>query len=447
MSRKINVNKIRLTEEQESAKTGGKLLFTKYKEQSAALYLLDNRLIAAQFFPREQSRIGGIYIAKVKNVVQNLNACFVEIGTKERECCFLSKKDSAYPILLNRQWDGRILEGDEFPVQIVRDAQKNKQASVTTMLSLSNSYFALSVGSTHTGFSGKLSPESKSRLKAILKETGQMTPAPVVLSGNGMNGGSDSEKHNITVPLGLIVRTQAGALLEKTSPEGTRQILTEALEDLTYRFSDVLKAAPYRTCFSCLLEPPAYWEEALNHLVSPGEYEEILTDDEELYEQLRKSSQIPEDKNIRLYDSDAQQELPLSKLYGLESKLENALGRRVWLKSGGYLVIDPTEALTVIDVNSGKFESGKAAEETYFQINLEAAREIALQLRLRNLSGIIVVDFINMKSKEYQEELMNCLSRLLERDRQKAAVVDMTALGLVEITRKKIDKPLAEQLN
>ena len=122
-----------------------------------------------------------------------------------------------------------------------------------------------------------------------------------------------------------------------------------------------------------------------------------------------------------------------------------ALERRVWLKSGGYLIIEPTEALTVIDVNSGKYEARKGYGETCRKINLEAAEEIALQLRLRNLSGMILVDFINMEEEEEKTELLSCLRKLVKSDKVKTTVVDMTPLGLVEITRKKVNKPLAEQ--
>ena len=129
----------------------------------------------------------------------------------------------------------------------------------------------------------------------------------------------------------------------------------------------------------------------------------------------------------------------------LSKKMEEALNSRVWLKSGAFLVIESTEALTVIDVNSGKYESGKDANETYRKINREAAEEVARQLRLRNLSGIIIVDFINMKSEQDKKSLLYFLKELTEKDRIPTKVVDMTTLGLVEITRKKINKPLKEQ--
>ena len=138
--------------------------------------------------------------------------------------------------------------------------------------------------------------------------------------------------------------------------------------------------------------------------------------------------------------------LSLNKLYSLDVRLEEALRERVWLKSGGYLIIQPTEALTVIDVNSGKSIARKKAQEHYLKINLEAAKEIARQLRLRNLSGIIVADFIDMKSDADNQTLLQTLRESVRTDRVMVQIVDMTKLHLVEITRKKIKKPLAEQL-
>lgn len=424
MSRHIQTgNRIALTEDPQLSRQGGRLLFTRFRGQECALLISGDRLRAAQFFPEGRSEVGAIYIAKVKSAVRHLNAFFVEIGGEGHPICFLSGKDAAHPYLLNRSWDGRILEGDEFPVQVVRDGRGAKQPSVTTLISLSNSCFALSVGSAHTGFSSRLDPEQKKQLREILQRQDW--------SGNA----------DFPVPAGLIVRTRAAELIPR------EEMLLEMRENLTREFAALFAAAAHRTCFSCLKSAPLFWEDALEHLASPGEYVEILTDSRELYEQLQHSVHVPGDKEIRLYSEEDQALLPLAKLYNLDGKLQEALGRRVWLKSGGYLIIDPTEALTVIDVNSGRYEkNGGTPEETYRRVNREAAEEIVRQLRLRNLSGIILVDFINMKSERDREELLQYMTGLAASDRQRTTVVDMTPLGLVEITRKKGSRPLAEQL-
>lgn len=177
--------------------------------------------------------------------------------------------------------------------------------------------------------------------------------------------------------------------------------------------------------------------------VRKDETEEILTDLPDIYQELQEAA------GDRFSGSGAV-------LYGQLSPVcpvppgcgpDRALGRTVWLRSGGYLVIEPTEAMTVIDVNTGKNTDKKTASETYLKTNLEAAEEIAVQLRLRNLSGIIVVDFIDMKEKAQNEELMKRLRQCLAADPVKTVLVDMTPLGLVEITRKKTLRPLHEQFS
>lgn len=428
MSRLIKpTSKTKISEIEATAGIGGKLLYTDYHGQQAALLIQDNRLKAARFFPKKQSKIGGIYICKVKNVVPNLGAYFVEIGIEEREICFLSQKDAAHPFLLNRPYDGRILEGDEFPVQVVRDAQKTKQASVTTFLSISNDCFALSVGSTHAGYSSKLSREEKNRLQQLLKEEAFRLPNISL-----PHKVSDSDK---VLSVGMVVRTLAA----NRASDDLQTLFSELLNQWTTLF----QTAMHRNCFSCLLEAPHPWQAALEQLAYSGEYDEIITDQDKIYNQLLESTHNFNDKKVRLYK---ETDFSLTKLYALDSKLETATKRRVWLKTGGYLIIDPTEALTVIDVNSGKYEGRKGTDETFCRINREAAEEVALQLRLRNLSGIIVVDFINMQESEHQKDLLNYLKKLVSADRTKTVVVDMTPLGLVEITRQKTYKTLSEQI-
>ena len=211
---------------------------------------------------------------------------------------------------------------------------------------------------------------------------------------------------------------------------------SEALQSL-------LEQAAHKVCFTCLSKPSEAIYEVLEQLADPSEYSEILTDDPKIYRQLSESDhKLLRQKSLRLYEDPT---ISLRLLYSLERGMEEALDTRVWLKCGGYLVIEPTEAMTVIDVNSGKNEAKKAGEDTYFQVNLEAAEEVARQLRLRNLSGIIIVDFINMAEKERQKELLETLRSLTAGDPQHPRIVDMTPLGLVEITRKKSHPTLAEQ--
>lgn len=450
MSRNIEPKaSVSLTEEEIQLRqtAGSKLLFTSYHGQDCALLIQNDRLAEASFFPKEPSKIGAIYIGKVKSVVKNIDACFVEIAGGE--LCFLPMKNAAPFQLLNRQHDGRILEGDELLVQVVRDAQKSKQASVTTKISLSNDYFVISMGSNKVCYSTKLGCGKRESLEALLREQGIIDPQTGCLTQDCAVLLSEAGARRLRLEgtaldllelpsTGIIVRTKAEE--EAENPEELRKHFHELFAE----YFRILYLARYRRCFTCLKEAETEVVSAIQHFAVNTEADsfEIITDQTALYEQLKKYGQENGITwNLRFY---ADKMLSLSALYSLESKIKAALSSKVWLKSGGYLVIEPTEALTVIDVNSGKYESGREAQDTYRRINLEAAKEVAFQLRLRNLSGIIIVDFINMRSKDDNDMLLQALKKYVKQDRI-TSIVDMTPLGLVEITRKRTSRPLREQ--
>lgn len=452
MSRRINSNQVHTSEQIQSLQNSdlGKLIFTSYNGKMCGLLIRDNKLLAAQVLNDERNRIGAIYIGKIKNVVINIHAFFVEIA--DREICFLSQKEAAHPILLNRKYDGRLLEGDEILIQLSREAQKGKQASLTAHISLSNEYAAIAIGSSKIGYSGKLSKERKEEIKEWLNsegitKDGCFVPTAIhafpseslkdTLVPESVRGSVSSQgllQDDFVASLGLVIRTKA--------MECTKEELLHQIKALFDQFMSVIATSQHRTSFSCIRQAASGFKVILNEMAYDYEFDEIVTDDAVLYDELLKVAEKGHlSQKVRLYQDES---FSLSKLYSLEQKFDTALNARVWLKSGGYLVIEHTEALTVIDVNSGKYEAsdrGKAMN----QINWEAAEEIARQLRLRNLSGIILVDFINMESKEQEDELLFYLRELVRRDKIKTNVIDITPLGLVEITRKKSNKPFREQ--
>lgn len=419
----------------------GKLIFTEYRGRRCALLLRGGRLTAASFLSDDSdSAIGAIYVGKIKNIAKNIDACFVEIG--EGQICFLPLKKAITPLLTNRVYDGRLLEGDELLVQIERDAQKNKQPSVTAHISLADDYFVLTLGSPRLGFSTKLDKGKRVFLTKLFTERGLLSDGhliqdPEVLLQDEEELYRFMQSGVQLPPIGMIARTRLGDVSD------TEEILVSFFE-LVAEFLQLLRIARTRSCYTCLLPAPLPWEAAMNGLAYPEEYHEIVTDSPELYEELETycARHLP-DKELRLYQDKS---LSLEKLYSLESRMDSALKPKVWLKSGGYLIIESTEALTVIDVNSGKNEGGRGAAETIRRLNMEAAEEIALQLRLRNLSGIIIVDFVNMEEEKSGIELLEHLRELVVHDHVKTTVVDITPLGLVEITRKKTAPPLAEQM-
>lgn len=359
-------------------------------------------------------QLGSIYVGKIKNIAKNIDAAFVEIAPGE--ICYVPLEDMKAPVYTKKGSSQKPQAGDELLIQISREKIKSKFAAGTTRIELHGKYVLLTAGKPQLSVSSKVTKEEKDRLQNVLK--------------------TFTEQVN-TESIGWLMRTNA-ALASDT-------ILIEEMQRLLLQYHTIVEQAQYRTCFSCLYRSPSAYLTRLSNLYDKDSIQ-ILTDAVDLYQEIREYLQMyqPEDlEKVSLYQDEL---LPLKKLYSLEHQLEEALKERVWLKSGGYLVIQPTEALTVIDVNTGKYEGGKKKQAAMLKVNLEAAAETARQIRLRNLSGIIICDFINMENKEDERTLMEHLGTLLKKDPIPTTLVDMTKLSLVEITRKKREKPLYEAI-
>ena len=372
---------------------------------------------------REDSILDEIYIGKVQNIVKNISAAFVEIAPGT--VCYLPLEDLKHPVYTKKGTSHNIQQGDELLVQVKREGIKTKAPAVTTNLTLHGKYALLTTGNTQISVSSKLPKEEKERLVRVVKDN------------SSADNGSLEEMSAGEREYGWLLRTNAGG----ASPE----VIKKDLLRLQTKYGELMKTAQYRTCFSCLLARPSAYLKRLSDLYTE-EVDEILTDDRELFEQITEYFQEnqPEDTaKLRFYEDRL---LPMEKLYSLDHHLKEALGERVWLKSGGYLVIQPTEALTVIDVNTGKFTAGKKKEAAFLKLNQEAALEAARQIRLRNLSGIVIIDFINMEEKESEVQLLKTLDDALRRDPIRTTRVDMTTLALVEITRMKKERPLHESV-
>ncbi len=356
----------------------------------------------------KSSILGNIYIGRVENIATNIQAAFVNIA--KGVSCFLPLEEAKNAVFTKKNGKKDLCIGDELLVEVTREKQKNKPASVSANLNFSGKYLILTTGNHLLGISKKLHATERERLQALLKD-------------------------QITDTFGIVVRTAA----KDASDE---EILKE-LELLTKQCHACLQGAMHRTAFTRLREAPPFYLQFLKNR-NLTEVQKITTDIPSVHEVLLQHLQdTKEAEKLHLY-TDTQ--VSLFALYSLTHELERALHRQVWLPSGAYLVIDPTEALTVIDVNSGKNIKKKAREELVFSVNVEAAHEIARQLILRNISGICIIDFIDMKEKEHREELMHILRMDLKKDKVPATLVDITRLGLVELTRKKVQKSLKEQL-
>lgn len=358
----------------------------------------------------EQSILGNIYVGRVKDIVKNLNAAFIEIAPGQP--CYYPLEQLKHPLYVKKINSPNLVQGDEVVVQVIRESSGSKPPKVSTNLNFSGRYLVLTSENLTLGISKKLEPDVREKLR-------------------------NSLSFDKTRDFGVIVRTNAAL--------ASKEEILEEYKKLKQEYSSIKNNARHRTVFSCLKrEIPEYLQLLQN--LNQEQIEEILTDDPEMYRQIQRFSKefhVTLEDKLSLYEDKL---ISLNKLYSLGVRLQEALQERVWMKSGGYLVIQPTEALTVIDVNSGKSIAKKHAEEHYLKINLEAADEIAHQLRLRNLSGIIIVDFIDMKSQTDNETLLKTLRASVREDSVPVQVVDMTRLHLVELTRKKVKKSLAEQL-
>lgn len=374
-----------------------KLIFTEYKNCITGFLMED--LKADRIIVDEGSdfRVGSVFIGKVKTVKKDIGAAFVDI--KEGVSCFLPFDEILPEGFCNRQYDGRILEGDEVCVMVQKEAVKTKLSALTMHIEIPGTFVVAVMDSDSVHASAKLSSD-----KANAICTGLSKDIP---------GGK-----------GIIVRTNA-ANAEYDEVKAEALALTDKLNEIR----NIMKSRKvYSTLFS---SKPSYISRIED--IPVDFFDEIVTDSKMIFDELNDYFSDRSFK-VRLY---ADENLSLKSLYCLERALDDATSKNVYLPCGGYLVIEPTEALTVIDVNSGKNSTKKNSDESYDLVNREAAAEIARQLRLRNIFGIIIVDFINYKDKERENKLLNLLKSELSKDYSQVKVCSMTSLGLVEITRAK----------
>ncbi|WP_312494159.1 ribonuclease E/G [Anaerosporobacter sp.] len=390
-----------------------KLVLTTKENRIISSLIEDNEFVQLRVDSMDSDSIlGNIYVGKVKNIVKNINAAFIEIA--DGVMCYYSLEENKYPIYVKDKKSERLVMGDEILVQIEKENIKTKAPVATCHLNFTGKYVVLTHGKTKVGVSSKItSDKEKKRLKEILSSY------------------KNSE-------YGFIIRTNAEGASE--------EILRGEIETLIKRYEEITGFGVHRSAFSLVYKTPsAYLCDIRDGYANA--LTEIVTDDQLIFTQIKEyleTYQVEDLDKLRLYQDD---QIKLCALYNIDKRLDEATREHVWLKSGAYLVIQHTEAFNVIDVNTGKAIAGKKkAQETFLKINLEAVRESARQIRLRNLSGIIIIDFIDLLEKKDQEILMRELTDLFRKDPVKTTVVDITALNLVEITRKKVRKPLHEQM-
>lgn len=374
-----------------------------------------------------------IYLGRVENVVQNLNACFVRFH--DQEIGYLPFDEIPDLSLVNRTFRAgdRIKAGDLLPVQIMVPPRKTKQAKLSGYLTLSSHSVVISLATSRDAglhVSKKLPDAVRSFLIHEIK--------------NKIN--SNPELEEIFTRYSIILRTEAGEGIASDASGNHDAILNRIIQEISTLHHELetiqSKLAPtrqigsllYRTSFSTQMENHLA---DLVHFIQNAEERpviRVITNSRECMEEIQHLPLLQQHPEMTVSCHDVlQQGISLEHLYGLPSKLEEISHKRVWLKSGAYLVMEQTEALFVIDVNSGKDIASK--KQLFLKTNLDAARESLRQIRLRNLSGMILIDFINLQDQKEQYQLERELQRLCRLDPIRTRFVDFTKLGIAEITR------------
>lgn len=383
--------------------------------------LLEDKELSEIYIERTNAGniVGNIYRGRVESVLPGMQAAFIDIGLDKNAFLYIgdavSHKEYAEDEedIVQAEHGHNIAEilrpGQELTVQVIKEPIGTKGPRVTTHITLPGRQLVLLPNAEYTGVSRRIESDAeRNKLRRIAEE----------LKPQGM---------------GLIIRT--------ASEGKNAEDFAEDLKFLGKLWGSIKGKEERGAVPRCLHKDLGLVYRAVRDLFTRDVDKFIINDREEYAKVLELVDMISPALKYRVeYFSKSND---LFEYYQLESKIARALSRKVWLKCGGYLVIDRTEALTVIDVNTGKYVGGSSLEQTVLKTNMEAAREIARQLRLRDIGGIIIIDFIDMHEHEHQAMVLDSLRQNLRKDRTKTTVVGMTGLGLIEMTRKKVRQELA----
>ena len=373
----------------------------------------------------ERGLVGNIYLGKVSRVLPGMQSAFVDIGLERAAFLHVAdlhpghglppsrRTDDAPPLPIERQ----VFEGQTLTVQVIKDPIGTKGARLSTQISIAGRMLVYLPQDNHIGISQKIgSPETREQLRARMQ----------ALVGRPEDGGGG----------GFILRTNA--------EEATDAELADDIAYLRKTWTLVRERAQAVPAGSLLHQDLSLAERVLRDLASEATAS-IRIDSKMQFDALQAFGRTYMPATAAKLEH-YRGERPIFDLYGIEEDVARALARRVELKSGGYLIFDQTEALTTIDVNTGGFVGARNFDDTIFKTNLEAAGAIARQLRLRNLGGIIIVDFIDMSREEHQQAVLAEFRKQLARDRTKTTVSGFSQLGLVEMTRKRTRESLSRLL-
>lgn len=370
------------------------------KDYNVCLRLDESRkMIGIHIDENNNAILNNIYVGRIENIVESIHAYFVRF--QDNQTCFLPFEEAMHPIYVHKQSkNDQLAIGDLILVQITREALKEKDPAASCNLTLHGKYMLIASNQKGITFSKKISPEIKERLKQIFDD-------PID-------------------DYGVIVRTIAR--------EQTDEALKEDCKSLISSYMDILSNSIHKSLYDKVFEEAPSYISFLKNQYNKADF--VVTDDKEILDIINKY--IPSlSKQIRYYEDST---VSLSTLYNIKGNIDSLLSKKVWLKSGGNIIIEQLETLTLIDVNSAKSDSKKMDA---YKINMEALYVALQQITLRNISGMIIIDFINM-SFEDQTKLIVELKKLVKEFPNPCRYVDTTKLGLVELTRKKINRSIKE---
>ena len=378
--------------------------------------VIENGMLQEVHVERNDKRgiVGNIYLGKVVRVLPGMQAAFVDIGLEKAAFIHAgdiedSAKEQPISTLLR--------EGQSIMVQVIKDPIGSKGARLTTQISVASRFLVYMPGAKHVGVSQRIEDEDeRNRIREVVEKE---------IDPNGPHADD-----------GFILRTVAEGVL----PHG----LQEDIDFLRRLWGKLQERAISQKAPAIIYEDLPLALRTLRDIAHP-QVEKIRIDSKETFQKATEFVEqlVPELASVLEYYPG---ERPIFDLYNVEEEIQKALGRKVPLKSGGYLIIDQTEAMTTVDVNTGAYVGHRNLEETIFRTNLEAAKAIGRQLRLRNLGGIIILDFIDMEEEEHQRQVLRTLERALEKDHVKTKVTGVSDLGLIEMTRKRTRESLEQLL-
>ena len=387
-----------------------KEIFIKKTENIAQIVLLENGNVIEKYEENDKKKRleGKIYLGRVQNVLQGMQAAFIDIG--EDRNTFIHLKDILPKIDIVKHKEVQeeknikklVKVNDKILIQVKRDATNMKGAKVSTHISLPSRYFVLMPDTDIKTISQKIEDtEERNRLTNIIDK---------ILPKN----------------FGVIVRTSAFNKKEEELEKDLNNSIKE------WQKIEKIKKDENSKAPMVVYEGQSFIEKLLIDLIDK-DINRILVNNKKYYNEVKKILEKFEEKEISI---ELKENENIFKIYDIEDQLEKANQRKIWLKCGGFITIDKTEALTAIDVNSGKYIGNKNLEQTVFKVNSEASIEIAKQLRLRDIGGIIIIDYIDMTDDEHKKQIIKVLEESLKQDRSKTQIVGFSKLSLLEMTRK-----------